>query len=206
MATFTIVNTSSSEVHLGDFYTTLAAGATLTLSDRSPNEVPDLKSVTDALAAGTITFSITYTANEYAQSMTAAANSVAAADLQETSLSEYKASPVQVFWAPFPAGATGLADDVVAMYAGTMPYPVHITHCICRISTAVASETIQIRNEAAGAGLLLGAFSGAATGNPVDTVTASSGFSPSATNGLFVRRSHDGIAGEAFIYCRRMKV
>lgn len=203
MATFTITNLTSNEVHLGDFYKTLAGNEVLVLEDRSPNEVPDLKSVIAKLAAGSISFSVDYTAEEISTGMMSPPNAVEAQDFQQVAAADV-ASPIICFRKEMVAGGGGAPDDVEIFAAGALPYTMRVLDVIGLIDTAVVASTLSIRDEAAGAGTESAALDSGSAGRVVDpNKTVSAVYTPGATKGLFIRRSDNGVAGEVQVYVRR---
>lgn len=202
MATFTITNISSSEVRLGDFYLTIAAGATKTLQNRTVDEVPGLVSVQREVAAGNITFTVTPSAAELASGLLSPPNSISGDDFQQVAAADLL-SGVAVIRQSFVAGGGGAPDDVAIYALNALPYKFRVLDAHAKIATAVGGSSLQLRDEAAGAGNLLATMSSAAVGRQdmSDNLTAVA--TPGATKGLFLRRSDDGAAGEVIITIRR---
>jgi len=202
MATFSITNISSDEVHLGDFYLTIAAGETKTLSNRSVDEVSGLSSVQREVADGNITFTVTPTADELASGLMAPPNSISGDDFQEVAAAA-PLSGVAEIRSEFAAGGGGSPDDVALYAANALPYKFRVLDAHVKVSTAVGGSTLLLRDEAAGAGTLLASMSGAATGRSEMSDNLTAVATPGATKGLFLRRSDNGVAGEVIITIRR---
>jgi len=204
MATFTITNLTSADIYIGDFYATCRVGTPLVLTNRSVDEVPGLRVTQEQLALGNISFSITPTTDEEASGLMAPTNSVQAQDFQRVAAGD-AAAPVQVFFKAFAAGAGGAPDDVTIFAANALPYKMRILDVIGFVSVNIATHTVDVQDEAAGAGTAAASLDyGAATGRVVDTtVTGTTVYDVGATKGLFLYRSDSGVAGEVLIYARR---
>jgi hypothetical protein len=202
MATFTITNVSSGEVHLGDFYYTMDAGEVLTLTNRSPSEVPGLASVQAALAAGDITFSIAYTADELDSGLMTAPNTVGGDDTQEVAAADLLALPTSIY-NEVAAGGGGAPDDVTLYALDAVPFKFRVLQAWFDVTTAVGASTCELNDEAAAAGTTLATFSTGAAGLVPTTSDIGAVLTPSATKGLFLRRSDSGVAGNLIVLVRR---
>lgn len=216
MATVRITNLTTSPVYLNDIYTTINGSAAvfplLPYVDvtRSVAEISSMTGLIDAVAAGTLSATITYSADEQAALSVSAAQPLA-------SLLAPKAVPAPVasttivgqeitLYKSMPSGgATGTADDVTIYAVNTLPYKMRILSAQVRISTAgAAGSTMNVRTAAAGGGTLVaGPIASDATGivnatGPNTTVVAT----PGALVGLFVRRSDRSAVGEIVIKAR----
>lgn len=204
MATFTITNLTSEDIYLGDFYAWCRVGTPMVLENRSADEVSGLRVTQEQLAAGNISFVITSTAAELASGLLAPSNTVEARDFQQVAAADV-AAPVQVLFKAFAAGVGGSPDDVVVYAAGELPYKMRILDVIGFVDTTVVAATVDVQDEAAGAGTTAATLDFAtATGRVTnDTFTGTTVYDTGATKGLFLRRSDDGVAGEVLIYVRR---
>ncbi len=192
-----ITNTGTSPIYLSDFYTNLVPGASITTS-RFEADLSRMKSVQDALAAGTITMVTTPTANEMASGM------LAGLGVSEPVSSTTKiGDEFDIRWA-FTAGAAGAPDDVTVYALNTVPFKFRVLDMYGVISTALAG-TIQAQPVTGGAGTILGEISSTATGHQTSTatVTTTQVVTPGSSVGLFLRRSDRGVAGEVVLHCRR---
>lgn len=216
MATVRITNLTTSPVYLNDIYTTINESSValplLPYVDvtRSVSEISSMTGLIDAVAAGTLSATITYSADEQAAlSVTAsqplasllAPKSVPAPVTSTTIIGQ----EITIYKALASGGATGTADDVTIYAVNTLPYKMRILSAQARISTAgAAGSTMNLRTAAAGAGTLLsGPFDTASAGivnptGPNATVVAT----PGASVGLFVRRSDRSAVGEIIIKAR----
>ena len=194
----TITNLGSEQIFLSDLYTTIAAGGSVTTS-RSESDLSRMASVQSAIAAGLVTVTVTPTANEEASGMLSG--------LGVTSAIAPTAAVGENFEVrkSFVAGTPGTPDDVTIFAVGTLPFKFRVENMEAIIATAIGATTLQARTRAGGAGTLLQEVASALTGHqdPTATVTASAVATPGAAEGLFLRRSDRGVAGEVVITCRR---
>lgn len=203
MATLVITNISSGPVPLGDLGSkSLAVGESVTIS-RPANRLTEMASVVAAMAAGTITVTVTPTVAEVESGLLSPPQAVQAEDLAPVGASV--AGAVTGLWRlPMTAGVPGTADDVVLYAVNNLPFKVRILRTWGRIATAIALSTVEMRSQAAGAGTLLGTLDSATTGlKSDDGQTATTVLTPGATVGVYARRSDRGVAGEVFIEWRR---
>jgi len=204
MATLLITNLTASDIHMTEFYTTLRASSTLTVT-RPVSTLPTLKSLQAGLAAGTMSLSVTLDANESASGLASPPNVIGADDIAEIA-STALLSPELVIRKAVTAGGGGSADDVTVYAANALPFKFRIIDAWCYLSAGNAGgRTITIRDEAAGAGTAAGTLDATNLGRVeiVPTSNASTVYTPGATKGVFLRRSDSAIAGEVFIKIRR---
>ena len=115
------------------------------------------------------------------------------------------ASGLVLFHKAFTAGGGGSPDDVTVIAANALPFKFRVVDAWAAIGTGIGASTLNVYTRAAGAGTLLA--------GPIDSAsaqlarmtgpTASVVATPASTEGVFVRRSDDGVAGEVFILVRR---
>lgn len=196
MATVTITNGGSSDVYCSDLYTTIAAGKSVS-TDRSLAQLQSMKSLQALVAAGSVTVSVAYTADEKASGLVGQGDQAVAA----TGLSD-----AQIIRVALTAGGGGSADDVTVHAVNTLPYKkMRIVDAVAYVSAgASAGRTVQVRSAAAGAGTLCAEMGATANGRQgqTATVTASQLLTNGASVGLFIRRSDSAIAGEVLITVR----
>lgn len=106
----------------------------------------------------------------------------------------------------FVAGGTA---DVEAVSPGALAgfgagtNATRVMDALLLVSTAVGGSTVDLRDEAAGAGTLLGSFDTATTGRKTTNATSTTRINPDGlTKGLYLNRSDAGVAGELIITCR----
>lgn len=216
MATLRITNLTTSPYYLNDLYATIPAStAPVPYLDvvRSPAEVSAMRGLEAAVAAGSLSCDVTYSASELAAfsslpqplASLLVPGSVTAAAIAPVAASAVDAAPV-VFYKALPSGgAAGTADDVTIYAVNTLPYKVRILGAQANISTAVAGATLQVRSAAGGGGTLAsGPIDAATTGvHYASGPNASVVLTPGAIVGLFVRRSDRSVVGEIVITARR---
>lgn len=112
-------------------------------------------------------------------------------------------SALQTIRKAFTAGGGGAPDDVV-IYNANAPFGFRVVDTAALISTAIASETVTLRDAAAGGGNALSDDLDAATvgrkRDPAATVTATGTVAVAGT--LVLRRSDNGLAGEVIVTIR----
>lgn len=198
----TVTNISSSPVPIGDIYTTIPVGGSVVFS-RAASQISAMAALQKAVAAGLVTVAAVEEAFEAASGLATAPSTIGAADMAPVAATDAAAAPIE-FRKAFAAGIAGTPDDVVIFAANTLPYKIRIERAEARVSTAIALSTINVYDQAAGAGQLCAALSSAATGIvPMTGPNASVVVTPGALIGLFIRRSDRGVAGEVVITARR---
>ena len=216
MATIRITNLTTSPVYLNDIYTTInessVAAPLLPYVDvtRSVAEISSMTGLIDAVAAGTLSATITYSADEQA-AFSVTAKQPLASLLAPGSVPAPVASTaivgqnITLFKALASGGATGTADDVTIYAVNTLPYKIRVLSAQVRISVAGAGgSTMNVRTAAAGGGTLL---SGPIASDAVGIVNATGPnasvvATPGASVGIFVRRSDRSAVGEIVITAR----
>ena len=192
MATLVVTNVDSAPVLIQDFYATIPVGGSITVS-RGAGDLSGMPSLHSALAAGTVTMTVTYSSDELASGLVNTDNAAAAS----AALAGHELLRVSLV-----AGGGG-ADDVTVFAAGSLPYKMRVVDAWGLVDTNAAG-TWNVRDEAAGAGSLAASIDSTAAGRvPMDSPTVSVAFTPGATKGLFVRRSDNTTAGEVFILVRK---
>lgn len=217
MATLRITNLTTSDYWLNDIYTAVPAStAAVPYVDvvRSPAEISSMDGLQDAVAAGTLSAAVTYSADELAA--IDSANQPLASLLVDGAVTDSAIAPVAAsaiaaapvtFYKAFAAAAAGTPDDVTVYAVNTLPYAIRITGASASVATAIGGSTLAIRSAAGGAGTLAATISSAAAGL-IPAVSLGAGnasvvLTPGALVGLFIRRSDRGVAGEVFIQARR---
>ena len=205
MATLTIANVSSSDFFLNDIYATIAAGDSIQVT-RSPAEISSMVGLQTAVADAVLTASVAFSADELASGigLPIVSESVSAGSIAPV-LSTVPASPlITIYKALDSGGASGTPDDVVIYAVNNLPYKIRILSAEARISTAVASSTLNVRSTTGGGGTL--------AAGPIDSGTAGIAsatgpnatvvLTPGASVGLFVRRSDRSVVGQIIITAR----
>jgi hypothetical protein len=200
MAELQITNVSPDSVYLADLYTSIGVGETKTI-DRSATDLPRMKSLHEAMADGKVTLSVNYSADEVASGLHAPPSTIEAVDIAPVAAAT-PASALAVIYKALPVGAGGSPDDVEIFPAGSLPFKFRVVDCVLYVSTAVGASTVEIRDEAGGAGNLHASASAAATGRNPNAEDQTSEVAPAPTKGLFARRSDSGIGGEVVLFVR----
>ena len=112
-----------------------------------------------------------------------------------------RASPFVVYRS-FTAGGGGAADDVTIVHAGNITYPIRVLDAWLHTLTAVGGSSAVVRTATGGVGTamtsaLASAVTGVTRNNDATTRNAI------ATDGLFLRRSDSGTAGDITLLCVR---
>ena len=217
MATLRITNLTTSDYWLNDIYTSIPAStAAIPYVDvsRTPAEISSMDGLQAAVAAGTLSAAVTYSAAELAA--IDSANQPLASLLVDGAVTDSAIAPVSaaaiaaapvMFFKAFAAGAAGTADDVTVYAVNTLPYKIRILDARASIATAVGGSTLTVRSAAGGAGTQAAVVSSAATGiaraSALGSANTSVVLTPGASVGLFIRRSDRGVAGELVIMARR---
>jgi hypothetical protein len=195
MATLTVVNLTANPVYCSDLYATLQPNGTISTT-RNASDLPRMQSLQALITAGTVSASVQYTANELGSGLVGQG-------LPQGSATGI--APEEIIRVPFTAGAGGSADDITVYAVGALPAAkLRILDMYVEVATAVSASTLSARSAAAGGGTLCAQCASAATGrNGQNTaVTASQVLTNGASVGLFIHRSDNGVAGEAFITVR----
>jgi hypothetical protein len=202
MATLTITNLTSGQYNVSELYKTLAAGEAVSV-ERAASDIPGMKQIIEDVANGVLSMSVVYSAEELATGLMQPPWSVEAKDMAPVAAADPAAGLITIR-KPFTAGVAGTADDVTIYAAGALPYKLRVLSAMAYIVTAIALSTIEVRSRAGGLGTLAGTLSSAATGNVDGTVpsNATVALATGATEGLFLRRSDRGVAGEVILTCR----
>lgn len=198
-----ITNLTSSPVYIGDIYTSVPVGSPLTI-ERSASDLSGMAALQKAIADGDVSIVVTPTADELASGLLAPPSSIQAQDMAPVAAADV-GSGLILLRVPMTAGGGGSPDDITVYALNALPYKFRIVDSWAFISAAVGGATVTAYDEAAGAGTAGPAISGAATGRAAGAPAsdASTVYTPAATKGLFLRRSDDGVAGEAFLLIRR---
>jgi hypothetical protein len=228
MATIRITNLTTSEYWLNDIYVAVpASSAAIPYVDvvRSLAELASMKGLASAVAAGSLSVSITPSAGELATDLTyvqplgsellpgsvtataMATNSVGPGTFVPVAAAGIVSPVVGIYKAMTSGGASGTLDDVTIYAVNTLPYKIRILGAVANISTAgPALSTLQIRSAAAGGGTLAATIDSTGTGTVQSSSLGSGNVSvvltPGALVGLFIRRDRSTV-GEVFITARK---
>lgn len=203
MAQAVITNLTSADVLIQELYATVPANGSITVTDREPCDLLKMPMLLAALTAAQVSLSITYTPEEIASGLITPPDAVQAVDMAPVAATD-AASGLVLIRAEFPAGVGGAPDDVQVYAAGALPFKFRAVDVWALVSTAVGASTLDAYTQAGGAGTLLGSVPSAVTGrNAMTAPLATAVATPGATEGLFIRRSDSGVAGEVFILARR---
>lgn len=202
MADVTITNLTTAPLYIGDLYTTIPASSSIVVS-RYASDLPRMKALQDAITAGNAAVSVALTASETASGLAQASGTIQAQDVAPVAATDAAAAEFTLTKA-FAAGIAGTPDDVAIYAANALPFKVRVLRAEARVSTAIALSTINVYDQAAGAGQLCASLSSATAGIVAMTgPNASVVVTPGTLIGLFVHRSDRGVAGEVVITCRR---
>lgn len=198
----TITNISAAPVAIGDLYTTIPVGGSVT-TKRSASQLSAMVGLQKEVEAGTVTVAATMESFETASGLAIPPGTVEAGDAAAVAATAAAAAPLEIRKA-FTALGAGVPDDVVIYAVNTLPYKIRVLDAYALVSTAIAATTLDVRDQAAGAGQLAATMSSATAGRAAMTgPNASVVLTPGATIGLFIRRSDRGVAGEVVITARR---
>lgn len=200
MASVVITNLRTYAVPLGDLGSKSLAASEVVTIDRPTNALPAMKSLIAALAAGDISVTVTPTAAEIASGFLSPPQSVQAQDTAPVAAADVVAGVPFTIRKAFVAAAAGTADDVEIIAANALPRKFRVLSAVAYFPTAIGSSTAQLRSRAAGAGTLLGAFDSSVAVSQSSTPPAT--ITPGALEGLFLRRSDRGVAGEVVVTCQ----
>jgi len=200
MATLEITNVVSEEVYLVDLYTSVGVGETKTI-ERSATDLPRMKSLHEAMADGKVTLSVQYSADEVGSGLHAPPATIEAVDIAPVAAGS-PAAGLAVFYAPLLAGGGGAPDDVEIFPPASLPFKFRVVDFALYVSAAVGASSVEIRDEAGGAGNKLASASAAAVGRIPNAENQTAVATPAATKGLFARRSDSGIGGEVVLFVR----
>jgi len=202
MADVTITNLTTSPLYLGDLYTTIAASSSITVS-RYASDLSRMKSLQDAVAAGTAAVSVAPTANELASGLMTADASVQAADLAAVAAAN-AAAPEQIIRKSFTTAST---TDIAIYAANALPYKMRIIDVFLIISTQQSASAVQLWSGAAGTGTAVTSSTATTSAGRVAmplTGNATVVLTPGALVGLFLLpNATSGVVGEIEIVLRR---
>jgi hypothetical protein len=196
MATIVVTNISSSDVHIRDLYKTLAPGEAVS-TERSAADLNGMGGLMAAMAAGTVTLGVTYSADELASGLAQAPGAIEAQDIIATQ--EAAGTAIQAT-ATFAAGGGGSPADVT-LYASA-PFAMTIVDAVLHVSTAVAG-TATLRDAAAGGGSAYAAGSTASAGRVPMPLDANAPGTIAAGSPVILRLSDDAAAGTVVVTVRR---
>lgn len=204
MAALLITNLTNDVVNLGDFYTSLAANASITVN-RAPGEISLLTNLMTALADGDVSMSVTYTADEIASGLQAPSKSVESRDIAPNAVALGDGlDPCILVSFDLPVGGGG-ADELILIAAGALPYKFAVIDVWGKVTTGVAGSWV-LGDEAAGGGQTLGTVN-SASADPRVPSTVPDGpvtVTPGADIGLFLARSDNTAIGSIYALIKRL--
>jgi hypothetical protein len=200
MAQLQITNTDVDKLYLGDFYTSIEPGKSITV-ERPASDLPRLPSLQKAVADGKASLSVTYTADEAASGLHAPPSVIEAGDIAPVA-GATPAAALLTIYKPFVAGGGGSPDDVEIFPVDGLPFKFRILDLTVYTSTAVGASDVEIRDEPGGAGSLLASAPTASVGRSANVEAGTGIAAPATGKGLFLRRSDDGAGGEVVIIAR----
>jgi hypothetical protein len=196
MATLTVTNLSSAPVFIGDLYTTVPVGGSITTT-RNATDLPAMHGLQAAIVAGSVAASIQYSTTESGSGFVGQGEPAGPATGLSTEI---------VVRTPLTSGgSSGTADDVVVYALNALPAPkLRIIDAYAILSTVVASSHIQLYTQAAAAGTLVTSISSATAGRAGTEVTdtATVVITNGSTVGLFAHRTDRSVVGELFVVLR----
>ena len=212
MASVDITNLTTDPLLLQDLYTTIPAGATITISRPVPalSAMPTLMAaITNMQAAAAITLTAAETGSSLVTATPIAFNiangSVTAVDVAPVLAATAESADITIRKS-FTAAAAGAQDDVTIFAANALPYKMRILDVYVLVSAVgTGAHTLTLRDQAAGAGTSIAVCDSAATGriSPSSAFAATTLVTPGVTVGLFLRRADRDAAGEVVVLARR---
>lgn len=199
----TVTNISAAPVAIGDLYTTIPVGGFVTFK-RSASQLSSMVALQKAVEAGSVTVAAVEESFETASGLAVAPATVAAADLAGVAA----AAVVGTEFVLRKAFTSVASTDIVLFAANALPYKMRILDAYLLISTVQAGSTLQLFDQAAGAGTVITspATSAAVAGKIPMLLNGNTSqlLTPGALIGLFLLPSaHSGIVGEVVITARR---
>lgn len=200
MATITVTNVSSRSIYIRDLYSELEPGESIETS-RSPADLSGMAGLMQAIADGNASLSVAYTAEELSSGLVLATGSVEADDMAPV-VAGALLSPVVTLRKAFAAGGGGSPDDVTVYSVNTLPFKMRVVDAVLYVATPVGGSVVDVNTRPSGAGDNLASMSSAVAGRSPTTLGATVVAIPGALDGMFIRRSDNGVAGEIVITCR----
>jgi hypothetical protein len=200
MAKLTITNLTSSQYFVTEIYKTLEAGESVTI-DRASSDIPNMTQLIKDVSSSILSLAVAYTTEELSTGLMQPPWSVEARDMALVNATDPAAGDFTIRTA-FTALGAGVPDDVTIYAANALPFKFRVLDAIAYIGTAIVITTLDVRTRAGGAGTQLANMSSAATGRQTNTLNGSVVATPGTLEGLFVRRSDRGVAGEILLHCR----
>ena len=221
MATVTINNLTASPIYLSDIYTNVPANGSITIpggttaqggspgttnaldQGRYPGQLLNMDLLMNQVAAGKMSFQVTYTAAEIAAGMGSPnmpLNVVGPLTTGTTAATQGSPSlaTTSMIHMPF----TSVNGDVAIYAAGSLPAQMRVLDAVLYVSTVQVGSSVSVYTQAAAAGTDIAGFSGATAGRVVPT-TGSLGttgatvdVSPASNVGLFLHSATAGVVGE----------
>lgn len=204
MATFRFSNLTAERQYMFDFYGFELAPSEVNvdLDDRDPAEVSGLVDTQAKIAAGTISMVVINSTDEDTSGLAQPPNSITGDDIQPVA-ADANLAAVSEFYKKFVDGTTTGADDVVIFGDAAVPFRLRILDVIWFVETTQAS-TLELQDAEGGGGNVISAVSGGTAGRLTDdAITNDTTTVLTSSEGLVVRRGHDGIEGEVLIRFRR---
>lgn len=198
----TVTNISSAAVGISDIYTTIAVGGSVSFK-RSASQLSAMVSLQKAVADGLVTVAATLESFESSSGLATAPGSIEAVDMAAVAAASVASGEV-IFRKNFTSVSS---TDIPLFAANALPYKMRILDAYLLISTVQSGSTLQLFDQAAGAGTAITtATSSAVAGRIAMPLTGNTSIvlTPATLVGLFLRPSaHSGIVGEVVITARR---
>lgn len=201
MADLQITNiTPDEDIYLADLYTGIPAGKTKHVQ-RSATDLPRMWSLQQAMAAGKLTLSVTYSADEVQSGLHAPTATVEAVDLAPVAPAA-PAAALATIYKKFEAGVGGVPDDVEIFPVGSLPFGFRVLDLVAYVSSSPGASQVALYDEPGGSGVRLASADTSTPGRKVNAENATNRTQPAASKGLFLRRSNNTLAGEVVLVVR----
>jgi hypothetical protein len=204
MATFVVRNLTGSPVLLQEFYKVLPPNDTLTLENRAPSELDKMTALKALVLSGSVAVQVNMSAADIAAGWATPPQSVESSDIASVGSSDVAAATIlfrQAFAAVVGAGAP---DDIAVFAVGSLPFKCRVVDAWAFVATPINPSTIDARTQAVAGGTLLASFDTGTAGRvSLSAPNASTQAVPGSTEGLFLHRSDNRVAGEVFLLVRR---
>jgi len=198
MATVLVTKIAGDQIYYPDIYRSLSVGDAVSFY-RRPNEITGMDAITKGIAAGDLTMSVTYSAEEISSGQIAPPQSVQAADIAPVASTAVSAATATLF----SAYVAGPPAEVVAIVAGAFPFKCRVLKVEGHIATAGAgASTLQVRDQAGGGGQLIATIATDVLGYVVGAANTTIVVTPGATIGLFFLRSDQAAVGDVTLTVR----
>lgn len=198
MGTLVVTNLTSSPVWLNDLYTSVAASSTVT-ADRAPSQLPAMSDLASLVAAGTVSFTFTPSADEASSGIASPAASIEAQDMAPVAATDLASAVIGVRKSIAASGTN------IAVYAANaLPYKFRVldAHFVVTAGNA-GGRTITLYSDSGSSTAIGVTFDCSAAGRVQGALTALPLLTPGALVGLYAVKSNAAIAGELVLTVRR---